>query len=79
MPGRPMLLHPMALVSFRLFFENLDNVHEFFGHMVYRPPSRKLLVRLCEGDSVRRVRNVALKFTNLWIIFTMQPTYLEFR
>ena len=38
MPGRPMLLHRMALVSFRLFCKNLGNLHEFFGQMVYRPP-----------------------------------------
>ena len=30
MPGRPMLLHRMALVSFRLFCKNLGNLHEFF-------------------------------------------------
>ena len=33
MPVRPMLLHRMALVSFRLFCKNLGNLHEFFGHM----------------------------------------------
>ena len=38
MPGRPMLLHRMALVSFRLFCKNLGNLHKFFGQMVYRPP-----------------------------------------
>ena len=38
MPGRPMLLHRMALVSFRLFCKNLGNLHEFFGKMVYPPP-----------------------------------------
>ena len=38
MPGRPMLLHRMALVSFRLFCKNLGNSHEFFGQMVYPPP-----------------------------------------
>ena len=38
MPGRPMLLHRMALVSFRLFCKNLGNLHEFFGQMVYRAP-----------------------------------------
>ena len=38
MPGRPMLLHRMALVSFRLFSKNLGNLHEFFGQMVYCPP-----------------------------------------
>ena len=39
MPVRgPMLLHRMALVSFRLFCKNLGNLQEFFGKMVYRPP-----------------------------------------
>ena len=38
MPVRPMLLHRMALVSFRLFCKNLGNLHEFFGQMVYPPP-----------------------------------------
>ena len=47
MPVRPMLLHRMALVSFRLFCKNLGNLQEFFGQMVYRPPGRKLPVRLC--------------------------------
>ena len=42
MPGRPMLLHRMALVSFRLFCKNLGNLHEFFGQMVYRPPRPKI-------------------------------------
>ena len=38
MPVRgPMLLHRMALVSFRLFCKHLGNLQEFFGQMVYRP------------------------------------------
>ena len=37
-----MLLHRMALVSFRLFCKNLGNLHEFFGQMVYRPPWPKI-------------------------------------
>ena len=37
-----MLLHRMALVSFRLFCKNLCNLQEFFGQMVYRPPSPKI-------------------------------------
>ena len=37
MPGRPTLLHRMALVSFRLFCKNLGNLQELFGQMVYRP------------------------------------------
>ena len=36
----------MALVSFRLFYKNLGNLQEFFGHMDYRPPGKKLPVRL---------------------------------
>ena len=43
MPVRgPMLLHRMALVSFRLFCKNLGNLQEFFGQMVYRPPWPKI-------------------------------------
>ena len=38
MPVRPMLLHRMALVSFRLFCKNLGNLQEYFGQMIYRPP-----------------------------------------
>ena len=38
MPVRPMLLHRMGLVSFRLFCKNLGNLQGFFGQMVYRPP-----------------------------------------
>ena len=38
MPVRPMLLHRMALVSFRLFCKNLGNLQECFEQMVYRPP-----------------------------------------
>ena len=40
MPVRPMLLHRMALVSFRLFCKNL-------GKWFTVPPGRKLPVRLC--------------------------------
>ena len=42
MPARPMLLHRMALVSFRLFCKNLDNLQEFFGQMDYRPAWQKI-------------------------------------
>ena len=42
MPVRPMLLHRIALVSFRLFCKNLGNLQEFFGRMVYRPPWQKI-------------------------------------
>ena len=43
---RPMLVHRMTLVSFRLFRKNLGNLREFFGQMVHRPPGQKLPVRL---------------------------------
>ena len=46
MPGRPMLLHRMALVSFRLFSKNLGNLHEFFGQMVYCPPPPGRIARM---------------------------------
>ena len=42
MPVRPLLLHRMALVSFRLFCKNLGNLQEFFGQMVCRPPWPKI-------------------------------------
>ena len=45
MPVRPILLHD--LVSFRLFCKNLGNLQELFGQMDYRPPGKKLPVRLC--------------------------------
>ena len=47
MPVPPTLLHRIALVSFLLFRKNLGNLREFFGQMVYRPPGKKLPVRLC--------------------------------
>ena len=37
MPVRPMLLHRMALVSFRLFCQNLGNLQDFVGQMVPSP------------------------------------------
>ena len=36
----------MTLVSFRLFRKNLGNLREVFGQKVYRPPGKKLPVRL---------------------------------
>ena len=36
----------MFLVSFRLFYKNLGNLQEFCGQMDYRPPGKKLPVRL---------------------------------
>ena len=38
MPVGPILLHRMALVSFRLFSKNLGNLQGFFRQMVYLPP-----------------------------------------
>ena len=38
-----MLLHRIALVSFRPFFKNLGNLQEFFGQMVYRTPWPKIV------------------------------------
>ena len=37
-----LLLHHMALVSFRLFCKNLGNLQDFFGQMAYRPPWQKI-------------------------------------
>ena len=45
MPVRPMLLHRMALVSFRLICKNLGNLQEFFGQIVYPPPPRPKITR----------------------------------
>ena len=45
MPVGPILLHRMALVSFRLFRKNLGNLQEFFGQMVNPPPSRQKIAR----------------------------------
>ena len=42
MPVRPILLHRMGLISFRLFCKNLGYLQEFFGQMVYRPPWPKI-------------------------------------
>ena len=45
MPVGPILLHRIALVSFRLFRKNLGNLGEFFGQMVYPPPPRPKIAR----------------------------------
>ena len=45
MPVRPMLLHPMALVSFRLFCKNLGNLQEFFWPSGLPPLPRQKIVR----------------------------------
>ena len=39
MPVWPMLLHRMALISFRLFCKNVGNLQDFFGQMVYPLPT----------------------------------------
>ena len=38
---RPMLVHCVTLVSFRLFGKILGNLREFFGQIVHRPPPAK--------------------------------------
>ena len=38
----------IGLVFFLLFRKNLGNLREFFGQIVYRPPGKKLPVRLCK-------------------------------
>ena len=47
---RPLLVHRMTLVSFRLFRKNLGSLKEFFGQMAHRPPPpppwQKMPVRL---------------------------------
>ena len=44
MPVWPMLLHRMALISFRLFCKNVGNLQDYFGQIVYPlpppPPAR---------------------------------------
>ena len=51
MPVGRLLLHRMALFSFRLFGKNLGNLQEFFGQMVHPPPpplpGKKMPERLC--------------------------------
>ena len=54
MPVQPMLLHRMALVSFRLFCKNLGNLQAFFGQMVYRPPGEKI-ARTPMKTSIKKV------------------------
>ena len=57
MPVQPMLLHRMALVSFRLFCKNLGNLQEFFGQMVYRPPLAENCPYAYEATSRREETN----------------------
>ena len=40
---RPILVHCMTRVSFRLFHKNLGNLREFFGQMVHRPLAKNCL------------------------------------
>ena len=54
MPVRPMLLHRMALVSFRLFCKNLGNLQQLFGQMVYRPPWQNIARTPMLVDSLGR-------------------------
>ena len=66
MPVRPTLLHRMALVSFLLFRKNLGNLREFFGQMVYRPPGKKLPVRLWVDGPITRGLINSSTFTALY-------------
>ena len=58
-----MLLHRMALVSVRLFCKKLDNLQEFFGQMVYRPPPhpRQKIARTPMFQSRSFVNEVSLE------------------
>ena len=47
-----MLLHRMALVSFRVFCKNLGNLDEFFGQMLYRPPPRPKIARTLNNNTI---------------------------
>lgn len=40
---RPMLVHCVTLIPFRLFPKNLGNLQECFGQTVHRPPPGKKL------------------------------------
>ena len=68
MPVRPMLLHPMALVSFRLFCKNLGNLQEFFWPSGLPPLPRQKIVRT-------PIRGVARIFSEVRTIFqiTLHP------
>ena len=44
---RPMSVHRMTLVSFRLFRKNLGNLRDFFGKWFAALPGKRLRVRLC--------------------------------
>ena len=51
MPVRPLLLHRMVLVSFRLYVsEKFGQLARIFGQMLYRPPWQKFPVRLCRSS-----------------------------
>ena len=39
---RPMLVHCITLIPFRLIRKNLGNLREFFGQMVHRLPRQKI-------------------------------------
>ena len=76
----------MALVSFRLFCKNLGNLQEFFGQMDYRPPSKKLPVRLWSGQigqlnsQWKSTRSADLKLV-AWLhseLYSTQSYYLYF-
>ena len=64
----------MVLVSFRLFYKNLGNLQEFFGQMDYRPPGKKLPVRLW-GNAWKLARK-RTSWTSLNFSFKLSSFYL---
>ena len=72
MPVRPMLLHRMGLISFRLFCKNLGYLQEFFGQMVYRPPWPKIACTPMVTMTTNCVRPIPLIF----IVF-MNSVFLD--
>ena len=65
MPVQPMLLHRMALVSFRLFCKNLGNLQAFFGQMVYRPPWQKIARTPMSEQIIRVLLNLVQTVPNV--------------
>ena len=58
---RPLLVHRMTLVSFRLFRKNLGNLKEFFGQIVHRP-RRPPLAKNAGTPVVQRItRHLSLR------------------
>ena len=62
MPVRPLLLHRMALVSFRLYVS--EKFFEFFwANGLPPPPGKKFPVRLCPEAGIRRAEFDCYLFT----------------